>query len=223
MDNPIKFHLKKMKEKSETHHSVTHTTIDFRRIFKGRKIPLVTLDERWLSLFPEEEMTDAMISLRNAMNQLLKSQGKAVDTIKGYKRYKSQLMQEIVSNMEVDESPIGRLKVRKLEKNQKLIQDLNTQLLQMEDELAAIPYQIRDTNEQLMGESTNICYQRLVKNTKKNKELKQEIAQLERELSGIKAEQTELERKNREIYLYLHDMLGTENMKLIDDSLDKSE
>lgn len=223
MENRFRFHLKRLKLKNEGRSEGTRTSIDFRKIFKGRKIPLVILDERWLTLFPEEEMTDHMLSLREKMNRLLKSQGKAVEEIKGYKRYKTQLMQEIVSNMEVDNSPIGRLKIRKLEKNQKMIQDLNGQLIQLENELENIPYEIRDTNEQLMGESSQICYEKLVSNHRKCNELRHEIELMEQKLNSKKRLLMEIEKKNREIYLYMNDMLGTDNMKLIDESLDQSE
>ncbi|MDD5936995.1 MAG: hypothetical protein PUC65_15765 [Clostridiales bacterium] len=214
--------LKKRPQKNSILQQNTESvTIDFRSAFRGRKVPLVTLDERWLTLFPPEDMNERMKELQHRLNELLKHQGRAVENIKGYKRFKSQLMQEIVDNMEVDESPIGKLKQKKLEKNQKKILDINEQLQQSEEELSDLPYEIKDTNEELLAETSKVGLLRLLDTGRKLNGIKSEILELEQQLVELKREQRELEKVNRDTYLYMNDMLGTDMMKKIDDAMEE--
>lgn len=210
--------MKKGRQQKKT--GLVLSSLNFRSIFKDRKIPLVTLDERWLALFPKENMTNHMNELSLKVNELLKKQGKAVEEIKGYKRYKSQLMQEIMENMDVNESELGKLKARKLDKNQKMILDLNLQLQKTEEELSELPYQIREVNEQLLAETTKECYHQLIESSNRLNQIKQTIKEYEDRLLEMKEDARELEKSNREIYLYLNDMLGTDVMKKIDEELD---
>jgi DNA repair exonuclease SbcCD ATPase subunit len=195
------------------------SSFDFRKIFEGRKVPLVNFDERWLTIFPKENMTDHMKELCLKVTDLLKKQSKAVEEIKGYKRYKEQLMQEIMENMDTDESFLGRLKARKLEKNQKLILELNAQLQKAEDELAELPNEIKQVNEELLIETTRECFQQLIKTDNQVNLLKDTIKEYEDRLHELKEEVKDIEKTNREIYLYMHDMLGPDMMKRIDDQL----
>jgi hypothetical protein len=204
--------IKKVNERRKTKES-TLSALNFRKIFSGRKIPLVTLDERWLMLFPKEKMTKKMDELCLSINDLLKKQGRTVEEIKGYKRYKDQLMQEIVDNMEVDHSALGKLKARKLDKNQKLIMDINEQLQHTEEELSELPYEIRKVNEELLAETTRECFQTLLQTGNQLNYLKQKINEYEDRLLEMREEAKETEKINREIYLYMHDMLGTDIMR----------
>lgn len=193
--------------------------LDFRQIFRNKKIPILTLDERWLALFPEYDMPENVKKLRDELNNLLKKQGRAVEEIKGLKRYKTQLMQEIVINMEVDDSFLGKLKAKKLEKNQKLILDVKEQLLNWEDELANLPYEIKDANEELMSASTAIWYNRIEKNSKKAKELEQNIERMRNQLKEMILEKQDLEMDNSSIYTYMHDVLGPQVMEILDEEV----
>lgn len=195
------------------------TTYDVHKIFEGRRVPLVNLDERWLTIFPKDKMTDHMNELSAQVNELLKKQGKAVEEIKGYKRHKEQLMQEIMDNMDVDESFLGRLKAKKLEKNQKLILELNSQLQISEDILAELPAKMKEVNQELVIETTRACYQQLITTDKQVNQLKDTIKEYEDRLHELKEEMKEIEKTNREIYLYMHDLLGPDLMKRIDDEL----
>lgn len=210
-----------VKKEKEQHYQLESKvfTFDFLKLISNRRIPLLTLDERWLSLFPKEKMTIQMRELYVRVNELLKKQGKAMEEIKGYKRYKEQLMNEIVNNMEVNETILGKLRAKKLEKNQKLILNLNMQLQDSEDELAQIPEEIQATNEQLFAETTRTCFQHLVTTGDQLHQLKQTISEYEEKLLELKEEVKEVENSNREIYLYMHDMLGSDVMRKIDEEL----
>ncbi len=124
---------------------------------QNKNVPLLILDEKWLEIFPEHLQNDAIRKGVTELNNLLKQQGRQLEEIKGIKRYKSQMMQEIVDTRGADETAVGRLKQKKMDKSQRKILELNEQLKQTEDSLSDLPYQIRQANAELMLESTHVC------------------------------------------------------------------
>lgn len=195
------------------------TQLNFRSLFRNKRLPILTLDERWLSLFSEYNMPDHVRKLRDELNELLKKQGKATEEIKGLKRYKEQLMQEIVTNMEVDDSMLGKLKGRKLEKNQKLILDVKEKLFGWEDELENLPYEIKEANEELMNASAIVCYERLDQNSEEMKQLDEDIIKMRNELKEKILRKQDLEEENASIYTYMHDVLGPNVMEALDNEI----
>lgn len=192
---------------------------DFTEMFRSKKIPILTLDERWLALFPEQEMSAGMKQLRDKLNNLLKKQGKTVDDIKNLKRVKKDLMQEIVDNMEVDDSLLGKIKGKKLEKNQKLILDIKDELIEREDKLADLPYEIRNVNAELMSASALICYGKLENNNRQVKQLEESIANMRIQLKEMILKKQDLETETNAIYSYMHDVLGANTMEILDDEI----
>ncbi|ABX41287.1 hypothetical protein [Lachnoclostridium phytofermentans] len=207
-------------EPRKINRSKVFSEMSLRQIFRNRKIPIVTLDERFINLFPEEKMSGVQRRLRDELVELMKDQSRVLDDIKGLKRYKSQLMQEIMDNMEVDHTPIGRLKERKLAKNQKLIEDINQKLLIAEDSLEKLPGEIAAKNEELMVESLQSCYGNIFEKNLRKKSLEDEIRETEVKLRNLKKQKLEIEKDYRGTYTYLYDMLGTEMMRKIDEEQD---
>lgn len=193
------------------------------RALRGKSIPLLVLDEKWLELFPEHMQSPLMGRLVSEMNELLKQQGKQADEIKGMKRYKSQLMQEIVENMDADDSLLGKLKRKKMEKNQQKILDLKEEMEQREGELAKLPHQLRQVNMELLAESARLCYERFQVNQERVDELEEEIADLKRELRRKTLDMQDREMKNERMYTYLHSMLGAGAMERFDAMLKKEK
>ncbi len=188
---------------------------------QNKNVPLLIVDEKWLEIFPEHMQSDTIRGMVSALNALLKKQGKQTEEIKGLKRYKSQMMQEIIENMGADETPVGRLKQRKLDKNQKKILELNEQLQETEDSLSDMPYQIRQANAQLMVESTRVCYDRFRVNKNRMKELEEEISELRAKLKMKVLEEQERQMQDEKMYAYLHSMLGVQLMEQLDQALEQ--
>lgn len=190
---------------------------------QNKNVPLLILDEKWLEIFPEHLQNAAIRSMVSELNDLLKKQGRQADEVKGLKRYKSQMMQEIVQYMGADESALGRLKQRKLDKNQKKILELNEQLQATEDSLSDMPYRIRQVNAELMVESTRVCYERFQTNKERLSELDGEVAQLREKLKLKLLEKQEREMQDSKMYTYLHSMLGPQLMEELDRQVEREK
>lgn len=183
----------------------------------GRKVPILTLDAKWHELFPDYDKPSHIKELEVKLNQLLKKQGKLVSDIKGMKYLKPQLMDEIIVNMGADNTKEGKLKAKKLDRNQKLIKDISNKMTQVEDELIELPYEIKAINEKLMIESAKVCYQRIKINKKTIDDTNQWIIKTRNELKDKILVKQDLELKNTAAYAYMHDLLGADLVERLDE------
>lgn len=191
-------------------------SVDFSNLLSSKRIPIVVLDERWHKLFEKEPKSSKIIELEKKLNDLLKQQGRLVTEGKSLKSAKNQLMDGIVANMNVDLSPAGKLNGKKLQKSQKLIQEINGKLKETDNDLAEIPYRIREANSKLVIEGINQCYQKLEVNADERNELDLKMNAMREELKHMIVRKQDLEEENANIYTYMHDVLGSEIMETLD-------
>ncbi|MBQ9142692.1 MAG: hypothetical protein IJX63_13045, partial [Lachnospiraceae bacterium] len=68
----------------------------YEQALTGKKIPILTLDNKWYKLFPNLNDYPKVMQLARNLNDLLKKQGKLNTETKDIKNLKKKLMQEIV-------------------------------------------------------------------------------------------------------------------------------
>lgn len=190
--------------------------IDFNKIVKDKKLPILILDNRWHELFGEEQKTPTMKELEKKLNNFLKRQGKLVHDIKDMKKLKANLLNEIMANMEIGKDASTAAKGKKLEQNKQFVTELNEKIDLAMEELSEIPYQIKEVNEELMAASVNVFYDKLESNKEELLQVAEWIAQMREELKRKILLKQELEAKNSMIYTYMHDILGPELMEQFD-------
>ena len=197
--------------------------IDFNKIVKDRKLPILILDNRWHELFYETQKTVTMKDLELKLNNLLKKQGKLGNDIKDMKILKNNLLKEIMANMEISSDVASKAKEKKLDKNKQFINELNDKIETSMDELSEIPYKIKEVNEALMAASVDIFYDRLESNKEELQNVADWIAEIREELKRKIIIKQELESKNSMIYSYMHDILAAELMELFDKENNKNQ
>ena len=100
------------------------------------KIPILILDNKWHRIFGKMNPTEEIKTLEKELGELLKRQGKLVNENKDLKRIKSELMSDIVSNIDgVDNRDEDDAVDKKLNDNKRLINDVNEKLDNNEEEL----------------------------------------------------------------------------------------
>ena len=104
----------------------------FREALVGKKIPILTLDNQWHKLFTQTGDNAEIHRLEEQVNDLLKRQGKLNTEIKSLNVYKKQIMNEIVSIMELPDSPA---KEKKMTENKQEIEETNRKIDDYNDEL----------------------------------------------------------------------------------------
>ncbi len=181
----------------------------------GKKIPILTLDNKWYRLLDENGR--AMIKdLEDELNALLKRQGKLNTETKDIKRLKKKLMNDIVSM--VDEmSQTGNKKLEEdIENNKRLIAECNEKLESYQEELIDLPREIDRLNVKLMLFTMEYCYDTMHDNEKAIEEIGEWVTQVRIELKKNLVRKQEMEFKNQEIYTYMNDVFGAEVMNLFD-------
>ncbi len=193
--------------------------INFEKVFKGKKIPIVVLDERWHELFPDYDKPTQIRDIEVQLNNLIKQQGKIATELKELKQLKTKLMQEIIEHMDPSEGNSGKLKAKKLDQNQKMIKEITEKSKKLEDDLIELPYEIKGLNEKLIIESAVVCYNRLAVNKQKINDISKWVLSIREELKEKILEKQDMEMKNTAIYGYMHDMMGPELLQELDESL----
>lgn len=185
---------------------------------EGKKIPLLTLDNKWHKLFTQTSDNAKIRELEKELNELIKKQGKYTTESQKLKKIKKKLMDEIVLLAEKAEQDSGKKKKidKKIEENRRLVNECNEKYEQMQDELLELPRSMNQVNKELMLATMEVCYDKIQSNTKEIDELSEWVANMRVELKKNLIRKQEREINNQELYYYMHDVFGPEVMEIFD-------
>ncbi len=179
-----------------------------------RSVAALTLDKRWYQLITDEYKTDEIRFWEGRLNELLKRQGQITNDIRDVKKIKSQLIQDVVENMEDDNNDKKHKKM--MDQSQKLIVEAKEKIANLEDEELELPRQIADANEHLMIETAKVCFAKINANREDldvlDKWIKAARIKLKRNLL-IKQDK---ENTNEALYSGMHNIFGPEVMSQLD-------
>lgn len=188
----------------------------FSSALREKKIPILTLDNKWHQLFTRTTPNKAVLRLESELTELLKQQGKANTETKELKRLKKKLMQEIMDNAGETANGNDAKAVKKMEENKRLINECNERLEAYEEQLLELPDRIERVNRELMLLTMEACYDTMKANEAELAETSRWIARIRIELKKKLVRKQEMEQTNQEIYSYMHDIFGAEVIELFD-------
>ena len=148
--------------------------------------------------------------MEKELNELLKEQGKRVNTIKGLKTGKKKLMDAIVSGMNEENSD------KKKEKQQKLLLETKERIETESERLLDLPYEIKNANERLLVTGIRYCYDKWKNRSEELADLSDEIDIMREQLKAKVAYKVDLEESIDSTYSLMHAILGREVMNLFD-------
>jgi hypothetical protein len=190
---------------------------EFKAALKGKKIPILVLDQKWHRLFAIHGKPDVVQELEVEINSMIAREGKLNNEQKELKKLKNQLMDSIVKNMDGTTGEAGNaFREKKLDEDKRLIDEVNAKIEANEDELLELPGKIKETNEQLMLESMDYFYEKLRVNNEEAKEIEDWITQVRIDLKKNIIRKQNREINNKEMYAYLHDIFGPDVLNLFD-------
>lgn len=192
----------------------------FHSAIKNVKIPILTLDHKWHQLFTQVNPTPEIKAGEEKLNILLKRQGKINTEIKDIRKIKSKLMDEIVSMMDEQNSPKT---IKKTDENKRLIEECNEKIDSYKDEMLELPIEIDRANKELMLLTMEICYHDIKSNTEELAEISAWINQMRIELKKNVIRKDEMQRRNNDLYVYMHDIFGADVIELFDMKFKKEE
>ncbi len=195
----------------------------FAQVLTGKKIPVLTLDNKWHQLFTQTKPDKELLALEAELNELVKKQGKANTDIREIKKLKKRLMEEIMEN--ADEAVSGKDKQAesKQEQNTKLINECNEKIEECEELLFELPREIDSVNKALMKKTMEVCYDTLKTNKAEIEETSRWIARIRVELKKRLIRKQEQEQMNQELYAYMHDIFGADVIDIFDMEYMKEE
>ena len=182
----------------------------FRPALAGKKIPIISLDNKWYKLMAGIEHTPEMKELEDRLKELLKRQGKLNTELKEIKKQKAKLMEDIVGVMDSEDG------AKKQEEYSAEINECNEKMDKFQDELLDLPKEINEVNMELMLDTMEICYDIIQENTDKIKEIADWITNVRIELKKNVVRKQECELKNQQMYSYMHDIFGAEVIDIFD-------
>ncbi len=185
----------------------------FRTALEGKKIPILTLDHKWHKLFTQTGDNEEIQELETVVNDLLKRQGKLNTEIKSLNIFKKKLMQEIMTIMEIPDSPE---KNKKMEENKRLIEESNEKMDLYHDELMELPEQIEEANLKLMIATMQVCYKKIKQNTQDIEDINKWIQDFRIQLKRKVLQKQQKEIWNDELYSYMHDIFGPDVIEVFD-------
>ena len=191
------------------------TEKEFKKALSNKNIPILVLDQKWHRLFAIHGKTDEIKEAETEVSELLALQGKINNELKKLKKIKSQLMDDIVQNMD-DENDNSAEREKKRQENKKLIDEVNEKIAEEEDRLLEIPKEIKDANDRLMILSMDYFYSKIRVNHTEAQEIEEWIAQVRIDLKKNIIRKQNRTINNKEIYSYLHDIFGAEVLDLFD-------
>lgn len=191
----------------------------YQQALKGKRVPVLTLDNKWHRLFTMMEPDKKLKSLETEVNNLLKRQGKLNTETKSIKLIKKKLMDEIVQLMDTSDSSLEK----KIEENRRLIEECNQKLDDYQDELLDLPSRIQEVNHDLMIRTMELCYDIIQDNTKEIEDIAQWIAKIRVDIKKNIIRKQEREIKNFELYSFMHDIFGADVIEIFDMKYDPSK
>ncbi len=194
---------------------------EFRASLEKVQLPILILDKKWHQLFQMIGKSQDIKDAEEQVNHLLKEQGRLNQDIKEFKKIKSNLMDEIVANMDQLEEKRADDKRTLIEDNQRLIEEVNRKLDEASDALLDIPNLLKEENEKLMVFCMDYCYDLLKANGEKIEEIGNWIKKIRLELKKNILLKQDAEIKNQEIYNYMHAFLGAKVINVFDLKFDE--
>ena len=184
---------------------------EFKEALKGKKLPILTLDNKWYQLFTQHNNHPDTDALAEQLKALVAKQGKLNTEVKEIRKLKSKLMDEIVAG--IDNMPLTD---KEMEDHKRLINECNDIIDASQDALLDLPKQIDELNFQLMVQTMDICYKAMAENTEEILRISDWITKVRIELKKNVIRKQEKEWLNQEMYAYMHDIFGPEVIEIFD-------
>ena len=156
----------------------------YRRALAGRRIPPLTLDNKWYQLFKQADVTDKVKTYEEEVNELLKEQAKLTMEYKNLKKVKGTLMDGILNAMDKINEDEDDFASRVRSEQKRLLEEVNEKMEEKEERLSELPKEIDEANVELMLITMNIFYERFVNNMEEIKEIDQWVNEVRAELNN---------------------------------------
>ena len=187
-------------------------------IMLKNKIPLLIENKDWLNLFGN--VNDKNIQyIKEELTELVEKQRELERDSKNFQKEKLHAMKMIlgISDAVNNENKIGTLGL--LDEYKEKIENINEELDEITFQLETIPQKIKELNFNLLKVTVSYGYKELKDKEKKLKAVTDELETIRERLQVLINEKYDYEEFINATYLFLHGMLGNEEMEKLDEEI----
>lgn len=207
----------------EVSDKVKDTEIDLKKeyvtdILKTRKLPIVLLDPLWITA--KEHIKSKMLDkAEKELQELLKEQARLNTDFKEYTAVKQNFLKEILVVSDRAQSGQDNEALEELNKLHQSTLGANKKLEEIEARLEEVEEEINQKNKAIISEMIAVGYSYIESYKEQNEKLENEIAQLREEMLKKTKQKKESDALLKEIYNYLHSIVGREHIEILDKAL----
>lgn len=189
-------------------------------ILNTKKLPIVLLDPLWHTA--KEHIKSVVIDqAEKELQELLKEQARLNTDYKEYTVVKQNFLKEIlVLSGKVQEGNDDEA-LKELSKLHQSTLSANQKLEEIERRLEHIDEEISDKNKEIISEMIAVGYGYIELYKERSQILEAEIATLRAQMLQKTAQKKESEAFLKDIYNYLHSIVGREQIEIIDKALEE--
>lgn len=187
-------------------------------ILKTKKLPIVLLDPLWHSA--KEHIKSSVIDrAAKELQELLKEQARLNTDYKAYTVIKQNFLKEILVLSEKVQVGNDDEALEGLDKLHQRTLGANQKLEEIEERLERIDDDINDKNKEIISEMIAVGYGYIETYKERSQVLESEITALRLQMLQKTAQKKESEALLKDIYNYLHSIVGREQIEVIDKAL----
>ncbi len=187
-------------------------------VLGNKKLPIVLVDPLWHTV--KEHIKSKVIDEKEKqLQELLKEQARLNTDYKEYNKVKQNFLKQVLTVSGEVESGDGDKKIEELNKLHQSILEVNNRLEDIEKRLEEIEATIQSTNQALIEEMVAVGYEYIDIHREKEIRLEAEIQELREEMLKKTNEKKQSEKFLKDIYNYLHNIVGQQQIEIIDKTL----
>lgn len=212
-----------LSEQPEEEVKITNSNVNLKKeyvsdILKSRKLPIVLLDPLWHTM-RDSIQSDIIKAQEKNLKELLKEQGRLNNDYKEYSTVKQNFLKEILNlsgEVQVDGNSES---IEALNKLHQSTVGVNQKLEDIEKRISEVEVEIESANREIIEEMIAVGYEYIDVCKEKEIRLEREITQLREQMLLKTAEKKKCEKLLKDVYNYLHSIVGREQIEVIDRGL----
>lgn len=202
---------------------VSDSSIDLKKdyisnILKTKKLPIVLLDPLWHTA-KDHIQSKEIDQVEKELQELLKEQGRLNTDYKEYTVIKQNFLKQILVISEKAQAGSDPSALEELNKLHQSTLGANQKLEEIENRLEHIEEEIETKNKAIISEMIAVGYSYIENYKIQNEALEAEIAALREEMLKKTNKKKESDAFLKDIYNYLHSIVGREHIEVLDKAL----
>lgn len=212
-----------LRQEEVTDVKVKDKEIDLKRayirdILETKKLPIVLLDPLWHSA--KERIKSSVIeTAEKELRELLKEQARLNTDYKEYQVMKQNFLKQILVISEKVQVKSENQAFEELDKLQLSVLGVNQKIQGIETRLEVIDDEIQSKNKEMISEMIAVGYGYIETYKERSQKLETEITELRLMMLKKTAQKKESDIFLKDIYNYLHSIIGREQIEVIDRNL----